>query len=125
MHLNLNHLRIFFLCGQKRTFSEAADALFLSTPAVTMQMKQLEASLGINLFQRHRKTIELTETGLVLFEYAKKIFDFADAAEKTIDEIKELKRGDLRIGTLQIYNRYMMSPLISAYHEKYPEIHVS
>ncbi len=125
MSLNLNHLRIFFICGQKLTFSEAADALFLSTPAVTMQMKQFEASLGIDLFQHRKRTIELTETGRILFEHAKNIFKLTAIAENSIAEIKGLKKGDLRIGTLHIYNRYVMSPLISAYQEKYPDIRVS
>ncbi len=124
MNINLNPLMTFFLCGKHRTFSEAAAALFLTTPAVTMQMKQLEAHLGIDLFHRHRKTIELTEPGLILFEHAKKIFELAKSVENTVKAIKDLNIGDLRIGTLQTYSGYMMSALITSYQEKYPGIHV-
>ena len=124
MNINLNHLRTFFFCGKHRTFSEAAEALFLSTPAVTMQMKQLEASLGIDLFLRHRNSIALTDTGLMILEYARKIFELAEAVENTIEEIKALKIGDLRVGTLRIYAGYIMPSLIASYQEKYPGVHV-
>lgn len=122
--MNLNQLRIFLVSGKHRTFSEAAQALFLTQPAVTMQIKQLEAYLGIDLFHRHGKRIELTEPGRILFDYAQKIFELTESAEKAIRELKDLKTGVLRIGTLKIYARYMMPSLISSYQEKYPGIHV-
>jgi len=122
MNLNLNQLKIFFFCGQHQTFSEAAKALFLSQPAVTMQIKQLEAHLGIELFQRRGKTTCLTNAGHVLFEYARKIFELTEAAENAVKELKDLKAGDLRIGTLYIYARFMMPPLISAYQTEYPGV---
>ena len=124
MALNLNQLRIFLACGKHRSFSEAAEALFLTQPAVTMQIKQLEAYFEIGLFHRHGRTIELTEPGRILFEYAQKIFKIAESAEKAILELKDLRTGILRVGTLKIYAKYMMPPLISSYQEKYPGIHV-
>ncbi len=122
--MNLNHLRIFFLCGQHQTFSKAAESLPLTLPAVTMQIKQLEAYFGIQLFHRHAKAIELTECGRLLFEYAQKIFELDESAEKTIADHKNLKKGNLRVGTLQIYARFMMPPLIAAFQERYPSVHV-
>lgn len=122
--MNLNQLRIFFFCGKHRTFSEAAKKLFLSQPAVTMQIKQLEAHLGIALFRRSGKTMQMTDAGHILFEYAQKIFDLTEAAENAVKELKELKIGDLKIGTLYIYARFMMPPLISSYQTKYPGVRV-
>ncbi len=124
MNLNLYQLKIFFFCGQHQTFSAAAKALFLSQPAVTMQIKQLEGYLGIELFQRCGKITRLTNAGRVLFEYAQKIFELTETAENAIKELKNLKTGDLRIGTLYIYARFMIPPLISAYQAEHPGVHV-
>ncbi len=125
MDLNLNQLRIFYYCGKHRTFSEAADALFLTQPTVTMQIKKLEADIGIDLFHRLGRTMELTEPGRNLFEYADKIFLLAEEAKNTVQKFKDVKTGVLRIGTLKFYARNMMSTLISAYQEKYPGIQVA
>ena len=125
MTLNLNHLRIFYFCGKCRTFSEAAKTLFLTQPAVTMQIKQLEADIGLDLFHHHVKTIHLTEPGRILFEHAQKIFELAESTDNIVKELKNLKIGVLRIGTLPAYARYLMPPLITSYREKYPGIHVA
>ncbi len=124
MDINLNQLRIFYFCGKHRTFSEAAAALCLTQPTVTIQIKQLESDLGIELFHRRGRTMELTEPGRNLFEYAQKIFLLAEEAKNTVQKFKDLKIGVLRIGTLKFYARNMMSALISAYQEKYPGIQV-
>ncbi len=124
MDLNLNQLRIFYFCGKHRTFSEAAGALFLTQPTVTIQIKQLEADLGIGLFHRRGRTMELTEPGRNLFEYAQKIFLLAEEAKKTVQKFKDVQTGVLRIGTLKFYARNMMSALVSAYQGQYPGIQV-
>ncbi len=124
MNLNFNQLKIFLICGKHRTFSEAAKKLFLSQPAVTMQIKQLEAYLGTELFSRGGKTVQMTNAGRILFEYAQKIFDLTEAGENAVKELNKLKTRDLKIGTLYIYARFMLQSLISQYQTKYPCVHV-
>lgn len=125
MDLNLNQLRIFYFCCKHRTFSEAAEALSLTQPTVTVQIKQLEADLGIDLFHRGGRKIELTEPGRNLFEYAQKIFSLAKEAKNIVQKFIDLQAGVLRIGMLKFYARKRMSPLISEYQEKYPGIQVA
>ena len=124
MSLNLNHLRIFYHCAKHRTFSEAAEVLFLSQPAVTMQIKQLESHLGMDLFHRHSKTIKLTEIGDMLFEYTQRIFELTESAENAVKELKNLKTGNLRIGSVHIYARLMMPSLILDFQLQHPGIRV-
>jgi len=124
MQLNLNQLRIFFFCCKHSTFSEAADALCLSQPAVTVQIKQLEALCGIDLFHHHRKSIELTAAGRVLFDYAQKIFDLTESAENAIQTLKNTKTSTLSIGALKIYARFLLPALKLYYQRKHPGMRV-
>jgi len=123
--LNLNQLKIFYACGRHHTFSDAAEEIFLTQPAVTMQIRELEGYLGIDLFHRTGKRIELTEAGRILLKYARKIFDLATAAETSIMQIKDLKTGTLLIGTNKVYIKYVMPSIVSSFQEKYPGIHVN
>lgn len=125
MALNLNQLRIFYACGKHQTFSDAAEELLLTQPAVTIQIRELEAYLGMGLFHRRGKRIELTEAGRILFKYAQKIFDLAALAERSMWQLKDLKTGILKVGTNKVYIRYMMPRVVSSFQEKYPAVQVS
>jgi LysR family transcriptional regulator, low CO2-responsive transcriptional regulator len=120
MTLNLNQLRIFFVCGRHSTFSEAANTLCLSQPAVTIQIKQLEAYCGMELFHHHKKRLELTDAGKVLFEHAEKLFQVADAADNAIKAVKTRMSGTVRIGAVKIYARFMVRFLVSTFQERHP-----
>lgn len=125
MQLNLNQLRIFFFCGRHSTFSDAANALCLSQPAVTVQIKQLETLCGIDLFHHHRKSIELTDAGRVLFDYAQKIFDLTESAENAIQALRNTKNLTLSIGALKIYARFILPSLKLYYQRKHPGMRVA
>jgi len=125
MALNLNQLKIFYTCGKHHTFSDAAEELFLTQPAVTMQIRHLEDYFNMKLFHRHRKRIELTEAGKILFDYAQKIFDLAALAESSMRQLQDLKTGVLKIGTNKVYIKYMMPSIVSSFQKKYPEMHVN
>ena len=122
--MNLNQLKLFYISGKKQSFSAAAEELLLSQPAVTMQVRQLEDYFNLKLFHRHGKRIELTEAGQVLFGYARKIFEWAAQAERSIWELKDLETGVLKVGTTKTYAKHLMPALISAFQEKHPGIHV-
>jgi DNA-binding transcriptional LysR family regulator len=122
--LNLNQLKMFYISGKKQSFSAAAEELLLTQPAVTMQVRQLEAYFNLQLFHRHGKRIELTEAGKILFRHAQKIFDQAALAERAIWEFTDMEAGTLKIGTTKTYAKHLMPSLISAYQERYPGIHV-
>jgi DNA-binding transcriptional LysR family regulator len=120
--LNFNQLRIFYHVAKHRNFTRAAGDLFISQPAVTAQMKAFEAYCGLKLFKKKGRINWLTEEGNTLFEYAKTIFALEKDIENTIDDMRELKRGVLRIGTTKAYARYFMPLMLSTFHDKYPDI---
>jgi len=120
--LNFNQLRVFYHVAKHRNFTKAAGDLFISQPAVTAQMKAFEAYCGLKLFKKKGRINWLTEEGNILFEYAKTIFALEKDIENTIDDMRELKRGVLRIGTTKAYARYFMPLMLSTFHNKYPDI---
>jgi len=125
MQINLNHLRIFYYAAKESNLTKAAEALFVTQPAVTMQIKALEQYLEVPLFRKRGKFLELTKEGSVLFTYAEKIFSVVEEMEHALKGFASLTHGSLIIGTTRSFARYLMPRLVSGYQEKYPGIKVS
>jgi len=125
MQINLNHLRIFYYAAREKNLTKAAETLFLTQPAVTMQIKALEQHLEVPLFRKRGKFLELTDEGTVLFKYAEKIFGVVDEMEHSLKGFASLAHGSLVIGTTRSFARYLMPGLLSGYQQKFPGIKVS
>lgn len=125
MQINLNHLRIFYYAAKVKNLTKAAEALFVTQPAVTMQIKALEQHLSVALFRKRGKFLELTDEGNVLFKYAEKIFGIVEEMEHALKGFTTLARGSLTIGTTRSFARHLMPGLLSHYQEKFPGIKVS
>lgn len=125
--MNFNHLKVFYESARELNFSRAAERLSISQPAVSIQIKQLEAMLQVKLFNKIGNKVFLSGAGKLLLEYAQKIFELENEAEKAINEIKEIKKGALHIGTTKTYAHYLMPNYISHFHALYPgvSIHLS
>ena len=122
--INYNQLRIFYHAAKNLSFTAAAGELFLTQPAITAQIKAFEAHCGMKLFSKKGRGIYLTEQGRTLFEYARQVFEHEKEIENVIEEMKEVKRGVLRLGTTKAYARYFMPFLISSFHKAYPHIKI-
>ena len=125
MQINLNHLRIFYYAAREKNLTKAAEALFVTQPAVTMQIKALEKCLEVALFRKRGKFLELTNEGTVLYKYAEKIFGVVDEMEHALKGFTSLTHGSLIIGTTRSFARHLMPGLLSRYQEKFPGIKVS
>jgi DNA-binding transcriptional LysR family regulator len=125
MHINLNHLRIFYHAAKEKNLTKAAEILFVTQPAVTMQIKALEQYLEVPLFRKQGKFLELTDEGNVLYKYAEKIFGIVDEMEHALKGFASLTHGSLIIGTTRSFARHLMPELLSSYQEKFPGIKVS
>lgn len=125
MQVNLNHLRIFYHAAKEKNLTRAAEALFVSQPAVTMQIKAMEQYLEVPLFRKRGKFLELTDEGNVLYKYAEKIFGVVDQMEHAMKGFASLTHGSLVIGTTRSFARHLMPGLLSRFQEKYPGIRVS
>ena len=109
--LNFNQFRVFYYAAKNLNFTVAAGELFITQPAVTSQIKSFEEFCNLKLFKKRGRRIYLTDEGKSLYAYAAKIFKYEKEIENIIDDMRELKRGILSLGTTKAYARYFM-PLI-------------
>lgn len=98
MYENLNNYKVFFTVAKKQNISHAADALFISQPAISKSISNLENGLGTKLFDRTSKGVKLTVEGEILYNHISKAFDSISQGEEEIKRINELGIGELRIG---------------------------
>jgi DNA-binding transcriptional LysR family regulator len=122
--LNLNQLRIFYYAAKNLNFTAAANDLFITQPAVTFQVKSFEEYCNLKLFKKKGRRVYLTDQGKTLYEYAEKIFRYEKEIENAIDEMRELKRGVLSLGTTKAYARYFMPLVITTFHRNFPNIKI-
>ncbi len=123
MILNMNQLRSFYMAARERSISKAAQALMVTPPAVTMQVKQLEEAVGIRLLVRDGNSIRPTDTGEVVFKKAEKIFQEIHEMEGFLEDVSTGKSGELRIGCPEIPLKRLL-PLIDDFKKTYPGIKI-
>lgn len=124
--MNLHALRVFHTVAKLGSFSGAAEALFISQPAISKALKELEHQLNIQLIERASKGKKLTlsEGGQALFEHANSIFAIEKAAIEDIKSRTGLKRGTLVVGTSTTIASYWLPPYLAKFCEQYPHIKV-
>jgi len=122
--LNFNQLRVFYQAAKKLSFTAAANELFITQPAVTFQVKSFEEYCELKLFKKKGRQVYLTDEGKSLLKYAETVFQYEKEIENAIDEMRDLKRGVLRLGTTKAYARYFMPLMITSFHNKFPEIKI-
>lgn len=120
----LDQLRILKAIVQEKSFKKAAESLYISQPAVSFQIQNLERSLNTALFYRHTRKAQLTESGKLLSEYAVRILSLCEESYRSIKDLESLKFGSLTIGASQTIGTYLMPKLIGRFREKYPNISV-
>ena len=122
--LNFNQFRVFYYAAKNLSFTAAAGELYITQPAVTAQMKSFEEFCSLKLFKKRGRRIYLTDEGKSLYAHAAKIFKYEKEIEHIIDDMRELKRGILSLGTTKAYARYFMPLMISTFHKSYPNIKI-
>lgn len=124
MHLTLRQLKVFESVARHLNYTRAAEELFLTQPAVSMQVKQLEEHLGVALFEQLGKRIHLTGGGLEVLGYARAITQQLDELEAVLNRIKGLSGGRLRISVASTAN-YFIPTLLGTFSRRYPDVTVS
>jgi DNA-binding transcriptional LysR family regulator len=125
MRINLHLLRIFFAVAERRSFSRAAETLFVSQPAVSKAVRELERQLDLPLLERGTagaKGVRLTANGVALFDHARGIFALERAATEDIRARVGLKRGRLSLGASTTIAGYWLPPYAAAFSERFPAI---
>jgi DNA-binding transcriptional LysR family regulator len=124
MALNVNQLRSFYAAAKSESITKAAEELMVTPAAVTSQVKQLEEDLGLRLLFRSGSVMQLTESGTVVFERIRKVFEDLDYLEQLIEDMSKKKSGELRIGCSETAAVDVMPKLITAFQSHYPGIKV-
>jgi DNA-binding transcriptional LysR family regulator len=122
--LNFKQLRTFYHAAKYQNFTVAAEKLFITQPAVSAQVKAFEESCNLKLFKKRGRRIYLTDEGKTLYEYARKVFEYEKEIENAIEDMRELKRGILRLGTTKTYAQSYMPFLVSGFRRYYPHIKI-
>jgi DNA-binding transcriptional LysR family regulator len=124
MHFTLRQFRVFEAVADRLSFTQAAKALHLSKPAVSMQVKAIEEQVGLPLFEQLGKQIYLTEAGHEIHHYSRAIRQLLDEAEDVINGLKGAHQGQLTISVASTAN-YFVPTLLGVFHERFPNITVS
>src|SRR5579883_888041 len=125
MDLNLHQLKIFSTVADHLSFTRAAEQMHLSQSSVSLQVKQLERSLGLELFEQIGKKIYLTESGRTLQEYSQKLFALIDETLLVMDEMKGVMRGAVNVVADTTAGIYVVPQAIGAFHRLHPNIQLS
>ena len=124
MNITLKQLRTLETIVEEQSYTAAAKTLFMTQPAVSMQIKQMEEQIGLPLFERDGKQVTPTEAGKELLYYAQNIRQQLNEAANVIEELKGLKRGKLHL-TMASTANYFAPQLIAAFHHEYPAAKVT
>ncbi len=123
--VTLRQLRTFKAVADLKSFSLAAQQLRLSQPSVSYQVKELEKALGLPLLDRLGKRVQLTEAGSVLYSYARRTLDVLDEAALAFEEMRGIKRGNLRVGASTTVGIYLLPAALGAFKKLHPGLVIS
>ncbi|MBE9077785.1 LysR family transcriptional regulator [Romeria aff. gracilis LEGE 07310] len=120
--MEIYQLNVFLEVARCLSFTEAADALNLTQPAVSAKIKSLESALQTPLFNRLGRRIELTQAGQYLLEEGPQLIDLADQLVAEIDEIKQGKLSSLKVGCMADISSHWLPSFLFKYRQKYPQV---
>lgn len=123
--LDLYKLQIFSMVVQEGSFSAAAERLFMTQSAVSQHIKELEASLGRQLFQRGWRGVRLTHHGEVLNCYTSEIFALVARAESALTDVEHLSSGRVSIGVTPGIGVYLAPDWVQHFRAHYPQLTVA
>lgn len=125
MPLNFHQLHIFYTVAERGSFSAAAQALYMTQPAVTMQVQALEEYCGTKLFMRSTKKIELTEAGAVLLPHAKKCIELFRETDEAMASYTSSLKGKLLLGASLTVSETILPRWLGPFGREYPDIQIS
>ncbi|MCA8223719.1 transcriptional regulator CynR [Burkholderia sp. BC1] len=118
----LRHIRYFLAVAEQGSFTRAADALHVSQPTLSQQIRQLEETLGVPLFDRSGRTVRLTEFGDVYAKHARAALHALDAGARALHDAADLATGSLRLAMMPTFAAYLSGSLVDAFHAAHPNV---
>ncbi|MGD6816408.1 cidABC operon transcriptional activator CidR [Metabacillus sp. 113a] len=120
--MDIKHLQYFIEVVKFKSFTRAANHLFITQPTISKMIKNLEEELGVTLFERSRKKLILTDAGQVIYDQAKLIDHAFRNLQMELDDLLSLKKGVIRLGLPPIIDTGFFPKMIGSFHEQYPDI---
>jgi DNA-binding transcriptional LysR family regulator len=120
----LDQLKILQTISEEGSFKKAGEKLYVSQPAISLQIQNLERQLNVPIFYRDKRKASLTETGQLLKKYCDRILSLCEETCLALDELQTFQSGALIIGASQTTGTYLMPRLIGLFRHKYPHITV-
>ena len=123
--VNLELYRVFYTVAKCGSLTKAAEELYISQPAVSQSIKQLESQLGVRLFNRTHKGMELSaQGGKMIFAEVEQALSLLNSAENRMEEMRESAAGLIRIGASDTIFEYFLADKIVDFHEKFPTVKI-
>lgn len=123
--MNFQQLRTFRVVAQQRSYSRAAELLYLSQPGVSLQVRALEESVGMPLFERAGRHLHLTEGGEALLEYAERILKLVDESQHVLNELNGGERGSVRVAASTTAGIYIVPRALGGFHQQSPQVRLT
>ena len=109
---------------KERSFTKAAQNLYISQPSLSARIKKIEEIIGEPLFDRSTTPLQLTEVGKVYIEAAEEITQIEQRVENYINDLAGLKTGKLAVGASTLFAAYVVPSLITQFNQKFPDVHI-
>ena len=120
--MNLRRLRYFVTVAEESSFSRAAQRLHIAQPPLSNQIKQLEEELGVVLFKRTNRGIQMTEAGVLLLEEAQRIFVQVEQTTRAVRRVGHGEVGRLTLGFVPSASNEALPPILRAFGDRFPEV---
>ncbi|ODR26619.1 transcriptional regulator CynR [Mycolicibacterium porcinum] len=120
--MELRHLRYLLAVADHGNFTRAAEALHVSQPTLSQQIKQLEREVGTILLDRSGRSVRLTDAGEAYAHHGRLALRDLDAAERAVHDVHDLSRGHLRIAMTPTITAYLIGPLVRQFHAEHPGV---
>jgi len=123
--LDLGQLEAFVQVANQKSFSRAAEALFLTQPSVTARIQALERDLGERLFERSGRGVRLTEVGLCFLPHADRVLQALHEGRDAIDALRNLQSGSLILASATTVSTYILPGVLKTFRQRFPRVEVS
>jgi DNA-binding transcriptional LysR family regulator len=120
--MELRHLRTIAAVARHGSFTKAAEELHLAQSAVSQQLRRLEDELGVTVFRRTSRSVELTAEGRLVLDHAHRVLAEVDGLRDELDELTGLVKGELRLGGLYPTGLYDLHAVIAGFHGQHPGV---
>ncbi len=122
MNFNLEYYKAFYYAARLHSFSQAANVLFLTQPAISQSIHRLENELGVKLFTRTSRGMLLTPEGNLLYGHVQKAFSILESGEVRLRGSTDPEHGEIRIGATETALTHFILPRLSIFRESYPKV---